>query len=168
MNRKRRGKTTLRPKAPGRTWSEQAKKNAEAVLEVLAGTITPQEAASALGMSFSRYYILEAKAVEGMIGACEPRRKGRTLTSDRELERLKEENQYLKRQVTRYQALVRATHRTVGLAETKTETKTDGKKGKRKPRRPTIRALKFSQSLKQTTGETEANTESPQLEQQLG
>lgn len=164
MNRKRRGKTTLRPKAPGRTWSEQAKKNAEAVLEVLAGTMTPQEAAGALGMSFSRYYILEAKAVEGMIGGCEPCRKGRTPTSARELDRLREANQQLTRQVTRYQALVRATHRTVGL----TETKTEGKKGKRRPKRPTIRALKFSQSLKQTNGETPANTEANQLEQQLG
>src|SRR6516164_6368790 len=63
--------------APFADSSLEAKRLAAAVLEVLAGTRGPSEAAAALSISLPRYYQLEGRALEGLLAACEPRRGGR-------------------------------------------------------------------------------------------
>jgi len=42
-----------------------------------AGARTPTEAAQALGLSLPRYYLLEERALQGMLVACEPRSMSR-------------------------------------------------------------------------------------------
>ncbi len=55
------------------------------ILEVLAGVRTPAGAATALGIRLPRCYLLEQRAIQGLISACEPRPVGRTVSTDRRL-----------------------------------------------------------------------------------
>ena len=57
--------------------SEGARKTAAVVLEVMAGTIKPSDAADVLGITTVSYYNLEARALQGMVRACETLRKAR-------------------------------------------------------------------------------------------
>jgi hypothetical protein len=127
--------------------SRDAKRTAEVILEVLAGALAPLEAASALGMSISRYYMIESKAMDGLVNACEPGRKGRTESPDKKIEALERDNKRLERETARYQALVRASQRTVGLAVKRPPEGKD-KRG-RKRRKPVSRALRFAEKLKE-------------------
>jgi hypothetical protein len=127
--------------------SSQARKQTAAILEVLAGVRTPTQAAEALGLSLVRYYVLEARAVQGILLACEPRPMGRQKTAESALAALRRECEQLRRECARQQALVRAAQRTIGLtppAPPKPE-----KNGKqRRKRRPTARALRAAARLK--------------------
>lgn len=127
--------------------SEDARRTAGVVLDVLAGTLTPHQAAEALGMSPPRYYMIESRALDGLIAGCEPRKRGKAFSEARELEVLRREKQTLERQLVRQQALLRAAHKTAGVVMPKK----DEKGGKRK-KGPVVRALKFSQALKQPLG----------------
>ena len=85
--------------------SRDARQIAAVILQVLAGAIHPSEAASLISISLPRYYILEKRALEGMIVACEPRSRGPNPEKEREdtyrrITRLENE-------VLRYQALAR-------------------------------------------------------------
>jgi len=123
--------------------SREAKQLATAILEVLAGVHTPTDAAKVLGIGVPRYYILEQRALEGLLKACEPRRTGRSHSPQRQIAALEKEVARLKRECTRHQSLVRAAQRTVGLSmpqPPKSPAKKTAKK-KRK-RRPVVRALK--------------------------
>ena len=53
--------------------SREAKRIAASVLEVLAGDSSPTAAAAALEVSLPRYYLLEQRAIEALVTACEPR-----------------------------------------------------------------------------------------------
>src|SRR5262245_53282640 len=102
--------------APGTVFPEasrEAKRLAAAMLEVLAGTQTPGEAARLLGISLARYYQLELRALTGLVSACEGRRHGHR--GGNELTALRRECEQLRRECGRHKALVRATRRTVGL-----------------------------------------------------
>lgn len=132
------------PKVDG--GSREARRVAAAVLEVLAGSRTPVDAATALGVSAPRYYVLEARALAGLVAACESRAKGRTRTPEMELAALRKEHERLQRECARAQALARASQRAVGLSTPKPEKKS-GEKGRRR-RKPTVRALKAANLLK--------------------
>src|SRR5436305_15200116 len=71
--------------------SREAKQAAAAVLDVLAGGRTPVEAASALGVSLTRYYVLEERALAGLVQACEPRGKGKGVNPERQRQQLERE-----------------------------------------------------------------------------
>jgi hypothetical protein len=133
-------------KSIGKTSSPEAKKLAAVVLEVLGGVRTTTDAAEALECSLPRYYHLEARALEGLLVACEPRKKGRVWSPNRELELLHKKCERLEREVGRQQALVRAAHRTVGLTPS---TPSKPVAGKKRPRRPTTRALVAAETLKE-------------------
>lgn len=122
--------------------SRDARRQASAILEVLAGTRTPPDAAQALGISLSRYYTVERRALQGLLAACEPRQTGRVRSPDSELARLQRECEQWRRECGRQQALVRASQRTIGLAVPPAPSKPDGTGKKRRKRRPTARALK--------------------------
>jgi hypothetical protein len=125
------------------------------ILEVLAGSRRPSEAAAALGVTVPRYYLLEEQALHGLVAACEPR----TLQGPRPETRLAQLEKQLRereRECARQQALVRAAQRTVGLAAPPAVQSTAG--GKPAPhtakngqhgrkRRPTVRALKAAAAL---------------------
>src|SRR5215472_9787580 len=86
--------------------SPEAKRLAAAILEVLAGARGPSEAAQVLGISLARYYQLENRAIAGLVGACEPRRRGRGSSEPvNELASLRQECQRLRRDCARQQAL---------------------------------------------------------------
>lgn len=89
--------------------SSDARRIAGAILEVLAGVRSITDAAVALGIAPARYYVLEARAVAGLITACEPRspgpQSGSGLTT--EVDRLRAERDRLRDEAARYQALAR-------------------------------------------------------------
>ena len=129
--------------------SREAKRVAAAVLEVLAGSISPAAAAAALGTSVPRYYVLERRALEGFVAASEPRGGGRQPSTPREVDSLRKQIDRLQRECTRYQSLLRAAQRTIGLvppAPPSTKASSSGKT-KRK-RRPTARALVAARALR--------------------
>ena len=129
---------------PGAT--REAKRLAAVVLDVLAGSRSPPQAAETLGVSLPRYYQLEARAVGGLLEACETRPRGRRPEAEAELAGVRKELGRLKRELARYQSLVRLTQRTVGVAPP-----TPAKPGKRK-RKPVVRALRRAEQLRQGAG----------------
>jgi hypothetical protein len=128
--------------------SETARKLGVVVLEVLSGVKTPTEASAAAEVSLPRYYALETRALQGLVGALEPRAKGRQRSVASELVALQKEKMRLERELGRSRALVRATQRTMGIVSKPLP------KGRRR-RRPTVRALKVVATLRSTAdGET--------------
>lgn len=134
----------------------EANRIAVALLEVLAGARSPAEAAEALGVSLPRYYILETRALEGMVAACEPKPLGKQPSPETRIAALEKQLRQAQRECARQQALVRVAQRSVGLRSAapppaeprkgKPGSKRDGKG--RKKRRPTVRALKAAETLR--------------------
>ena len=127
--------------------SREAKQRAAALLEVLAGARTPTEAAQALGVSLTRYYLLEEKALAGLLAACEPQPRGPGADPGRRLAALERDCQRWQRECARQQALVRAAQRTIGLAAPAPSPARDKGK-KRRSRRPVVRALQAAARLR--------------------
>jgi hypothetical protein len=153
---KPRQRRVKQPGGPGLTQdtSRQAKQVAAAILEVLAGARTPQQAADALTVSLPRYYQLESRALRSVVVACEARPKGRVRSPASEVAKLKAQNEQLQREVTRQQALVRIAQRSVGLAPPAAPPpKAAGKRTRR--RRPVARALSVATRLRQDTAPSE-------------
>jgi hypothetical protein len=139
----------------------EAKRLAAVILEVLAGVRTPTGAATALGIRLPRYYLWEERAVQGLVAACEPRPRGRTVSPDRQLASLERDLAVARRELARHQALARTAQRALGLpapAEAHPSGAAGGKgKGKSRdapsgarPRRrqPTVRALRAARLLR--------------------
>jgi len=110
MARKKTGPTTLRG-------SRRARQITVAVLEALSGEVGTTEAAAKLGVSLSRYYQLEARALQGMLEALEPRTRGPQKTPEREIKALQADKKLLEKELRRHQSLLRAANRSVGLAK---------------------------------------------------
>jgi hypothetical protein len=145
--------------------TEQAKRQAAVLLEVLSGLRGPQDGSQVLGISLNRYYQLETRALQGFITALEPRPKGRQQTPEGEIKQLRGENERLTRDLSRSQALLRAAQRSLGLpraakgsngSKLAAKGKTIGK-GKRRVR--TVRASKAIAALRATK---ESESISPQ------
>jgi hypothetical protein len=143
----RRQLTAAGPGAP--SIGLEARRAAALVLEVLAGVRTPAGAATALGIRLPRYYLLEQRAIGGLISACEPRPVGRTVSTDRRLARLERELAVSRRELARHQALARTTQRALGLAPPACPASTATSKAqaassgtKRRRRKPSVRALR--------------------------
>jgi hypothetical protein len=134
------GTKTTRPQARPLAGDEGAKKSAALILEVLAGLRTPSEASAALGVSGMRYYVLERRALEGMVQALQPRPKGKRRRPEDALAELGREKVRLGREVGRLQALVRAAQRMLGLPAPPSREKQKGETRRR--RRPQVRAKK--------------------------
>jgi hypothetical protein len=155
--------------SPGRTAAgNEARRLAAVILEVLAGVQTPTSAALALGIRLPRYYFLEQRALGGLVSACEPRPKGRAVSSDRQIARLERELAVCRRELGRQQALARAAQRVLGLKVSGLKTTAvaavtagqpgapgkgqpasagTGRAGKRS-RKPVVRALRAARVLK--------------------
>lgn len=127
--------------------SRDARRLAAAILEVLGGARMPTDAASALGISLPRYYLLETRALNGLIEACEPKPVGRVRSPESELAAAQNDLERLKRENARLAALVRVAQRTIGLAAPPSpKPSADGKK--RRKRKPSVRALRAVAHLK--------------------
>lgn len=136
----------------GQDNTRDARRVAAVVLEVLAGARTPGEAALALGVSVPRYYQVETRALRGLVEACEPRPRGRGPSVAKELTMLRQENQRLRRDILRQQALVRAAQRSVGLSPPAAPP--SSKSGKKPRKRRVARALSVATRLQSTNPET--------------
>jgi len=101
----RRQLTTTGPAAPAA--GVEARRTAAVILEVLAGVRTPTGAATALGIHLPRYYVWEQRALEGLVAACEPRPRGRTVSVDRRLASLERELAVARRDLTRHLERIR-------------------------------------------------------------
>jgi hypothetical protein len=147
-------KDPRRPKQPpggadlGKDTSREARRVAAAVLEVLAGSRTTTDAAGALGVSMTRYYILETRALQGLVAACEPRTQGRQRSLTADLEAVRRDCERLRRELLRQQTLLRAAQRHLGL----TPPPASPVKGqsKKRQRRPVVRALTAAAHLQST------------------
>ena len=95
--------------------SRHARKAVAAILEALSGEIGTSGAAELLGVSLSRYYQLESRALQAMMIAMEPRKRGIQKTPEREIRALKAEKRQLERDLRRQQSLLRAANRSLGL-----------------------------------------------------
>jgi hypothetical protein len=133
------------PPAPTR----EARQRAAAILEVLAGGRTPAQAAAALAVSLGRYYLLEAKALQGLLAACEPAPRGPTVDPQQQVEALRRDCQRWQRECARQQALVRAAQRTIGLAAPPAIAAAREGRSRRKPRCATVRALRAARRLRE-------------------
>ncbi|NLF32539.1 MAG: hypothetical protein GX591_16820 [Planctomycetes bacterium] len=123
----------------------QCRRQAAAILEVLAGVLSPADAAKALSLSLPAYYKLESRALNGLIQGCQPPARGPRPSPEVELKKLRREHQQLRQELRRYQALARTSQRTVGLPSAPPSGKTDAR-GRRR-RRPTVRALKAVEAI---------------------
>lgn len=135
----------------------RARKQAAAVLEVLAGLRTPQQAADDLGISLPTYFNLETRALRGLTFACCAQPPGRQHSLAPELRRTQARLADLERQLGRYQALLRTAQRSVGLPPAATPKPPAG--GKRRAKKPAVRALRTIQLLKQ--GDADAPAAAP-------
>lgn len=142
-----------------RSWpaGNDGKRRAAAVLEVLAGMRTPAEAATALGVSMPAYYLMEQRAVAGLVAACETVGRGPRPTAQRQMAALERQLAHVKRERDRYQALARMAQRSLGLAAPSAppQGKTTGKAQEagvpaRRRRRATVRALRVASALRKS------------------
>lgn len=111
--------------------SATARRHLAVLLEALSGLRGTTEAAEAMGVSLSRYYQLETRALNGMLQALEPRPRGPTKSPQKAIALLQREKRALEREVSRHQALLRAAQRSVGVVPAK---KGGSSRGKRKQR----------------------------------
>lgn len=126
--------------------TDEARRQAAAVLEVLAGVLTPTQAAKALSLSLISYYKLESRALRGMVVGCQPPGRGPRSSPEVEVQRLRKQCQRLQQDVSRYQALVRTAQRAAGLHATAPAVPADGKLHRK--RKPAVRALKAIHTIR--------------------
>lgn len=141
---------TTRPGA-GLRGSPEAKKKASVVLEVLAGLRSPPSGAAALGVSVQRYYMIEVRALQGLLTALDAKLKpGAPPSPETTLRKVVAERDRLERELLRAQALLRVAQRAVGLQPPEPPSAKQGKAGpgKRKTRAPTVRARRAVDELR--------------------
>jgi hypothetical protein len=141
--------------------SPEARRQAAAILEVLAGVRTPTEVAQQLAVSLTRYSIMEGRALQGLVAACAPRPQGRVRTPASELAALRRECEQLRRQVARQQARLRVTERAVGLTAAAQSVKSDRASPKKRQRKPKARALQAAAVLQGPAAAPSDNGTSP-------
>jgi len=134
--------------------SAHARKVTMLILEVLGGHRTPSDAARALNVSVTRYYMLEKQGLEAMVLACEPKNRGPRRSPDKEIERLQKKVDRLEKECARRQSLIRLSQRALGVRKAQTPKRTPGK---RKPKKATVRALKVARQLDATAESSEDN-----------
>lgn len=135
----------------------EARRRAAAVLEVLAGSRSPTDAARALGVTPNRYYLLELRAVQGLVRGCGTE-DGRRRPLEQETGRLRKQVAKLERECARYAALARIARQAVALSPPAASASGKTADGKRKRRRPQLRALKLAARLAPAAAENNPAT----------
>ena len=135
------------------TGSAEAKRQAAVILEVLSGLRRTEDGSVAMKVALPRYYVLETRALQGMISALEPRPKGRQRRPEDEIAALARERDRLQRELGRAQSLVRASQRALGIPQPpkdddKSKLGANGTGGRRKKRRAAVRALRTVRALR--------------------
>jgi hypothetical protein len=143
--------TPARPRSSSA--SGTAHRRAAVILEVLGGVRTVPEAAQTLGICANHYYLLERKALAGLVAACEPQAKGKRPDPQKELASLRQALERSERECQRQAALVRATQRALNLPAPPPDRPASasagrGKNGKpRRNRKKSVRALRAAENL---------------------
>ncbi|MHC4717798.1 MAG: hypothetical protein ACYS5V_12570 [Planctomycetota bacterium] len=163
--RKRRARRYPSRTAPP-TGSRVATKTAAVILEVLSGVRDTGEASQALGVALSRYYVLEARAIQGLVTALEPRPKGKQQSPEAALRQSRQEVARLAREVARTQALLRVSQRTLGVKpvrapEKRSKLGTSSSKSKVRRRRRTVRRAAQAIARLRSTASGDAPRETP-------
>jgi hypothetical protein len=128
--------------------TKEARRAAAVVLETLGGLRSASDAAETLEVATARYYVLERRAIEGMIEALERRPRGRRRTLEAELEHARRELESVEHELARYQALYRASQRAFGLPREESRAQTARRKTKTtRTRRKKSRAEKVLDRL---------------------
>jgi len=145
--------------------SDGARRSAAVILEVLSGVRGTAEACEALSITPMRYYVLETRALQGLVGALEPRPRGKRRSAEDEMREIRREKQKLERELARTRALVRAAERTIGIPAAGAKSKI-GVDGKKKRRRQPERAGRAIAALRAPAGggvegQAKAGTSSP-------
>lgn len=158
---------------PQRCATSDAQRRAAVILEVLAGIRTAQQAAQVLKISVNHYYLLERKALGGLVAACEPApRRGPRPDAQRQLEQLQRELARVQQECQRQAALVRATQRAVGVPVTaEADSAARGKarragNGKARRRRREPRAARAARALRKTVAAQEGSAVQPTVAEQ--
>jgi hypothetical protein len=125
--------------------TNDSRKQAAVVLEVLAGLRSPEQAAEALGLTLQTYYNLETRALRGLVHGCTPTPPGRTLVLLKQVRGLEIKSATLEKQLGRYQALLRNAQRAAGLSLPAPTAA--GKSSGRRKRPPAVRALRAVEAL---------------------
>lgn len=156
--------TPSRPNSGAPAVSPETRRRAAVILEVLAGVRTPASAAEALQIGPPRYYLLEQRALQGLVSAWEPRPKGRTSTAGQQIARLERELAVCRRELARQQALARAAQRALGLSaaspsSSKAAAPPAGGAKSRRQRKPVVRALRAARVLRNDSSGTDSPRE---------
>lgn len=131
------------------TGSEEARKATAVVLEVISGSRGTQSATEVLGISLMKYYMMEERALQGMVTALEPRPRGRRAPRpEDELARAEKERERLKREVGRMQTLLRLVRKSAKLQDPVIVKKGHGKR----PRKVVGRVDKMLARLRPAAG----------------
>ena len=146
--------------------SSDANRLAVVILEVLAGVNTPADAAAALKISLPRYYVLEKRALDGLVAACEPKPLGKRPTPETRMAALEKALKKAERECARQQALVRVARRSVGLSATTGSSRPASKKRDRRGRKvrsAAVRALKAAETLRTRLASAEGQAVEPKV-----
>ena len=96
--------------------SDAARRQAALLVEAWCGVRSTQSASEAMGVALPRFYHLEARALQLIVSAMEPRPRGRQRTPESETAKLKAELQRLRREGERFRTLYRTAQRALGIA----------------------------------------------------
>jgi hypothetical protein len=133
--------------ARGVAGSDQARRNAALMLQSLSGACGPLEASRGMGVALARYYQLEARVLQAIVGSLEPRPRGRRETEEARERKSAERVRSLERELHRYQALYRTVQKTLGVAPP-LATKSEEKNAKKTRRvRKVTRGERVAKSL---------------------
>jgi len=139
------------PVSPRANLKERPEETAALILEVLAGERSSGEAAEALGVSLTRYYVIERRAITGLVTACRAQSLGPRRDPEREIQKLRYEVARLERECRRSQSLLRISQRTStlqGVLEGRDRGASKSEK-KRRRRQKATRALVLAQALRE-------------------
>ncbi len=119
--------------------SDAARRLVALLLEAWSGVRSTLATSEAMGVTLPRFYQLEARALQMLVTAMEPRPRGRPRTAEDAIGKLQAERQRLLRDVERYQSLYRTAQRALGVAVARPPEKANnpgpGGKRRRGPRK---------------------------------
>jgi len=134
--------------------TEDARKKAALILEVLAGVKRPSDASQVLGATLQAYYAWEAKALQAFVKALEPHGRGPRRRPDTVIAELAREKKRLEQELARKGSFIRMAERAMGFGPLG-RPKPDLQKNGRRKRRPDVRAVRAVALLRKPAVVTE-------------
>ena len=127
--------------------SREARRAAAIVLEVLAGLRTPTEAGIALEISATHYYNIEARGLQGLVAALEPKPPGKRPDLSLKIAELEGEKKVLAAELARTHGLLRMARNAIGIRSPEREDSEGRTKKPRGKRKASVRARRAVKGL---------------------